>query len=78
MGFFKLIVVSWFCFLFCACSDGNRKGDSTSQEKALAELSAEDRVAVEKQKLCPVSDEPLGSMSTPIKVSAKGQTFFIC
>jgi YHS domain-containing protein len=31
-----------------------------------------------KQLVCPVSDEHLGSMGTPLKVTAEGQTFYIC
>ena len=46
--------------------------------KAMAELSPEDRAAAEKQKLCPVSGEALGSMGKPYKVTVKGQTFFLC
>ena len=44
----------------------------------LAELSPEDRAAAEKQKICPVSGEPLGSMGKPVKVTVKGQTVFLC
>ena len=31
-----------------------------------------------KQKTCPVSGEPLGSMGVPIKVRAKGTDVFVC
>jgi YHS domain-containing protein len=31
-----------------------------------------------KQLVCPVSGENLGSMDVPVKVSAAGQTFFLC
>jgi len=31
-----------------------------------------------KQLLCPVSGENLGSMGVPLKVTAAGQTFFLC
>ena len=44
----------------------------------LAKLSEEDRQLAQKQKICPVSDEPLGSMGVPKKVSVKGQDVFIC
>ena len=47
-------------------------------EKNLAMLSDVDRAAAEKQKMCPVSNEELGSMGKPIKVTIKGQEFFIC
>ncbi len=45
---------------------------------ALEKLAAEDRAAAEKQKVCPVSGQPLGSMGTPVKVTVKGQTLFLC
>jgi hypothetical protein len=45
---------------------------------ALAELSAEDRAIATKQKICPVSGEPLGSMGAPVKVDVKGHAVFIC
>ena len=31
-----------------------------------------------KQAVCPVSDEHLGSMGAPIKVTAEGKTFYLC
>ncbi|NUQ62164.1 MAG: hypothetical protein HUU20_06735 [Pirellulales bacterium] len=46
--------------------------------QALAKLSAEDRAIAEKQKVCPVSGEPLGSMGTPYKVTVKGRDVFLC
>ncbi|MFO0789708.1 MAG: hypothetical protein U0805_09630 [Pirellulales bacterium] len=45
---------------------------------ALATLSAADRALAEKQKICPVSGEPLGVMGTPKKLDVKGQAVFIC
>jgi hypothetical protein len=47
-------------------------------EAALAKLSAEDRELAVKQKICPISEEPLGSMGTPIKVSVAGHDVFVC
>ena len=44
----------------------------------LAKLPEGEREAAEKQRVCPVSDEPLGSMGVPIKVDVKGQSVFIC
>ena len=46
--------------------------------EGLAELSAEDRALAEKQRICPVSGEPLGSMGKPVKVTVKGRTVFLC
>jgi hypothetical protein len=52
-------------------------GDSKI-EKALAELSEADRAAATAQRICPVSDEELGSMGKPPKVTIDGQDVFIC
>jgi hypothetical protein len=46
--------------------------------EGLAELSADDRAAAEKQRVCPVSGEVLGAMGKPYKVTVKGQTVFLC
>ncbi len=44
----------------------------------LAKLPAEDRALAQKQKVCPVSDAPLGSMGVPFKVAVHGRTVFLC
>jgi YHS domain-containing protein len=44
----------------------------------LAKLPPEDRALAEKQKVCPVTGEPLGSMGVPYKVTVKGRTVFLC
>jgi Cu(I)/Ag(I) efflux system membrane fusion protein len=46
--------------------------------EALAELSPEDRSLAERQKICPVTGELLGSMGAPIKVDVNGKPVFIC
>ena len=46
-------------------------------EASLAELSPADREQAIKQKICPISEEPLGSMGAPIKVSVAGHEVFI-
>ena len=46
--------------------------------KGLEELDAADRAAAEKQKTCPVTDELLGSMGKPVKVTAKGRDVYLC
>ena len=53
-------------------------GATDAVAEAFASLSLEDRAAAEKQKICPVSDEPLDSMGTPIKVTVKGRDVFLC
>ncbi len=52
-------------------------GQTAPSEKPTG-LSAEDRALIEKQKTCPVTGEPLGSMGEPVKVVVKGQTVFLC
>jgi hypothetical protein len=60
--------------------EGMAAGPGATDEvaAALAELSDEDRALAEKQKICLVSDEPLGSMGTPIKVTVNGRDVFLC
>ncbi len=54
--------------------------DAQSSEHAeqLAKLSEADRAVAEKQKVCPVSGEPLGSMGVPVKVTVKDRDVFLC
>jgi hypothetical protein len=52
--------------------------DQAEIEAALAKLSPADRALAEAQKICPVSDQPLGSMGTPIKVTVEGREVFVC
>lgn len=44
----------------------------------IKKLPAEQAELALKQKVCPVSNEPLGSMGAPIKVEAEGKTAFLC
>ena len=44
----------------------------------LAKLSPEDAASAEKQHMCPVSEEMLGTMGAPIKVGVDGQQVWIC
>jgi len=37
-----------------------------------------DKELIEKQKTCPVTDQPLGSMGKPVKVVVKNRTVFLC
>ena len=53
-------------------------GGHSEYEEALAQLSKADRALAEKQKVCPVSGEPLGSMGKPYKVTVKGQDVLLC
>ena len=61
---------------------GHDHGDSEIL-KALAELSDEDRRTAEKQRICPVSKAPLGSMGKPVTVTVtasdgKQHEVFLC
>lgn len=50
----------------------------TEVAKVLAELPPEDRAAAEKQRICPVTEEPLGSMGKPLKITHEGRDVFLC
>jgi hypothetical protein len=45
---------------------------------ALRDLSAEDRIVAERQKVCPVTNKPLGSMGTPARLVVGGRVVFLC
>ena len=47
-------------------------------EAELAKLTPEDRQRASAQKVCPITEEPLGSMGKPVKVTVDGQDLFIC
>ncbi len=53
-------------------------GMGSDMSAELAKLSPEDRALAEKQKTCPVTDAPLGSMGVPVKVSVNGRTVLLC
>jgi len=58
---------------------GHGGDDAMAKMKAgLAKLSDEDRASAEKQHMCPVSDEMLGTMGAPIKLTLNGQDVWIC
>jgi hypothetical protein len=44
----------------------------------LAAAKQTDKELIEKQKICPVTDQPLGSMGKPVKVVVKKRTVFLC
>jgi hypothetical protein len=52
--------------------------DKAEIAAAMAELSPDDRAAAQAQGTCPVSDQPLGSMGPPIKVTVEGRDVFVC
>jgi hypothetical protein len=59
-------------------SDAWKAGLDEDVVSALSQLSDADRTAALAQQVCPVSDEPLGSMGAPPKVTIEGQDVFIC
>jgi hypothetical protein len=61
-----------------AAPAAGEEGLSAEVQAALASLSAADREAALKQRICPVSGGPLGSMGAPLKVSVAGHEVFIC
>ena len=50
----------------------------TSDDHAKPKLSAEDQALADKQKICPVGGEALGSMGTPVKVMVGDRSVFLC
>jgi len=59
-----------------ASHEGHQHAEQAAHEQAdpqiqaaLAQLSEEDRAAAEKQKICPVSLQPLGGMGKPCKIT---------
>lgn len=62
-----------------APAESNASGGQQAEiEAELAKLIPEDRERAVAQKLCPISEEPLGSMGKPVKVTVDGQDLFIC
>lgn len=59
-------------------NDQENDEDLAEIAKSLAKLSPADRAAAEKQKICPVTGELLGSMGTPRKITVKGRVVFVC
>ena len=54
------------------------KSDMDKMKESLAKLSDEDRASAEKQHVCPVSGEMLGTMGVPQKVDVSGRQVWIC
>lgn len=58
---------------------GTAEGNPMAKMRAeLAKLPPEDAASAEKQHICPVSGEMLGTMGAPIKMDVKGQQVWIC
>lgn len=61
-----------------AVSHHHDSKESAAIRAALGKLSAQDRASAEKQKLCPITGLPLGSMGTPVKLDIGGHTVWLC
>lgn len=59
-----------------AAHDGQSEMEKMHAE--LAKLSSEDRASAEKQHVCPVSGEMLGTMGAPLKIDVNGEDVWIC
>lgn len=60
---------------------GSRGGSLSATPMAPSlptDLSADDQLLVKRQKVCPVTDQPLGSMGTPFRMVVAGRTVFLC
>lgn len=66
----------------CGSSDAPQApqgaGPDPVVQRNLAQLPPDDRQAAERQRLCPVSEEPLGSMGVPLKVRVQQRDVFLC
>ena len=58
-------------------SEGHNESPEESKDP-FAGLSAEDAKLAKAQETCPVSDEKLGDMGTPVKVMVGDRPVFIC
>lgn len=56
----------------------NRPAREASTPATSPPASAGDEQLIARQKICPVTDEELGSMGAPVKVVVDGKTVFIC
>ncbi|WP_169975714.1 hypothetical protein [Tautonia rosea] len=55
------------------------EGELTAEQiETIRQLPEADAELALVQKMCPVSDEPLGSMGVPIKVTVKNRDVFVC
>jgi Cu(I)/Ag(I) efflux system membrane fusion protein len=67
-----------------AGSSATRSTAQKSEKLSAAQLAQIDKLPVEDRKLaiaqavCPVTDEPLGSMGPPVKVTVEGEPVFLC
>lgn len=61
-----------------ATDEAGKQSEAERIAAAMNELSPADREVAMAQAVCPVSDEPLGTMGKPIKVTVEGRDVFLC
>jgi hypothetical protein len=49
-----------------------------AEASALTTLSPSDREQAKRQRICPVTRKPLGSMGTPVRLIVNGRVVFLC
>jgi hypothetical protein len=57
---------------------GSPPAGAAAAPQAANQLSAEDQALAVRQKVCPVTGEPLDSMGVPVRVVVNGRTVFVC
>jgi hypothetical protein len=76
------LIIALALFTALGCTDQKTApppvAQNTKIKAEMDKLSPEDRALAEAQRVCPVTDEPLGSMGTPIKVVIKDKPVFLC
>jgi Cu(I)/Ag(I) efflux system membrane fusion protein len=81
-GAFLLDAETWLNHGLAATYFGATRGGGTPapapSPATPGSLSAEDRLLAAKQKICPVTGEPLDSMGGPVRVEVAGRVVFIC
>lgn len=61
-----------------ATTESSADKDHAEIAAALAKLPEEERAAAERQRICPVTRLPLGSMGKPPRLEVEGRSVFIC
>ncbi len=59
-------------------SEPDDMAENEEEELDFEGLSLEDRKLAKAQEVCPVSDQKLGSMGTPIRIEHDGRVIFFC
>jgi hypothetical protein len=59
-------------------SDRPAGRESTPEPASPSGPSATDAALIARQKVCPVTDEPLGSMGPPVRLVVEGKAVFVC